>query len=182
VNAYQSDGDVVMDLVAFEDASIVDALTFETLAEDAFAAAPEGRLDRFRIDPDTADVTRSCRYDGGCELPTVPRAVRTRPYRYAYAQATDRRGANGLVKVDLEAETATEWWGRGVYVEEPRMVRRPDADAEDDGLVLAPALDTDAERTVLLVFDAATLSLLARVPLPHAVPFGFHGRFFPADA
>lgn len=181
VNAYGSGGDIVMDLVTFEDASIVDALTFETLAEDAFAAAPEGRLDRFRIDPDTAAVTRTRLYDGGLELPTVPRAVRTRPYRYAYAQATDRRGANGLVKVDLEAETATEWWGRGVYVEEPRMVRHPDADAEDEGVVLAPALDTDAERTVLLVFDAATLSLLARAPLPHAVPFGFHGRFFPAD-
>jgi len=126
-------------------------------------------------------VTRSRRYDGGCELPTVPRSVRTRHYRYAYAQATDRRGANGLVKVDLERQTATEWWARGVYVEEPRMVQRPGADAEDDGVVLAPALDTDAERSALLVFDAETLSLLARAPLPHAVPFGFHGRFFPSD-
>jgi len=181
VNAYQSNGEVVMDLVAFEDASIVDALSFETLSDDAFAAAPEGHLDRFRIDLDAPDVTRTRRYDGGLELPTVPPAVRTRPYRYAYAQATDRRGANGLVKVDLDRETATEWWGRGVYVEEPRMVQRPGADAEDDGVVLAPALDTDAERSVLLVFDAETLSLLARAPLPHAVPFGFHGRFFPAD-
>ena len=181
VNAYQSAGDIVVDLVAFEDASIVDALAFETLAEDAFAAAPDGRLDRFRFDPAAPDVTRSRRYDGGCELPTVPRSVRTRPYRYAYAQATDRRGANGLVKVDLERETATEWWARGVYVEEPRMVQRPGADAEDDGVVLAPALDTDAERSALLVFDAETLSLLARAPLPHAVPFGFHGRFFPSD-
>ena len=182
VNAYQSDGEVVMDLVAFADASIVDALTFETLSRDAFAAAPEGRLDRFRIDPDAAEVIRTRRYDGGLELPTVPPAVRTRPYRYAYAQATDRRGANGLVKVDIDRETATEWWARGVYVEEPRMIQRPGADAEDAGVVLAPALDTDAERTVLLVFDAETLSLLARAPLPHAVPFGFHGRFFPADA
>jgi len=181
VNAFQRDDRLVMDLVAFEDASIVDALSFETLAEDAFAAAPEGRLDRFRFDPTAADpdVTRTRRYDGGLELPTVPRAVRTRPYRYAYAQATDRRGANGLVKVDLDRGTATEWWGQGVYVEEPRMVGRPGADAEDDGVVLAPALDTDAERSVLLVFDAGTLSLLARAPLPHAVPFGFHGRFFP---
>jgi carotenoid cleavage dioxygenase-like enzyme len=180
VNAYQRDGEIVLDLVAFEDASVVDALAFETLSDDAFAATPEGCFDRFRIDP-AGDVTRTRRYDGGLELPTVPRAVRTRPYRYAYAQATDRRGANGLVKVDVRDGTATEWWGRGVYVEEPRMVQRPDADAEDEGVVLAPALDTDAERSVLLVFDASTLSLLARARLPHAVPFGFHGRFFPTD-
>ena len=53
--------DVMMpgeDGVAFEDASIVDALSFETLAEDAFAAAPEGRLDRFRFDPTATDPDR----------------------------------------------------------------------------------------------------------------------------
>ena len=32
---------------------------------------------------------------------------------------------------------------------------------------------------MLLVFDAETLTELARAPLPHAVPFGFHGRYFP---
>jgi len=182
VNAFQRDGAVVLDLVTFEDDAIVRSLTLSTLAADGFAAAPDGHLDRFRIDPERDTVVdRSRRYDGGLELPTVPRAARTRPYRYAYAQATDRRGANGLVKVDVERGTATEWWGRGLYVEEPRMVRRPGGDDPDDGVVLAPALDADAGRSVLLVFDAATLELLARAPLPHAVPFGFHGRFFPSD-
>jgi carotenoid cleavage dioxygenase-like enzyme len=181
VNAYETgDGDLVVDLVTFEDASIVEALSLDAIATEGFDAAGDGRLERLRIDPDRGAVTaRTPRHDGGVELPTVPRSVRTRPYRYAYAQATDRRGANGLAKVDVEAGTTTEWWSRGVYVEEPRAVRRPDADAEDDGVVLAPALDVDAERSVLLVFDAGTLDLRARAPLPHAVPFGFHGRFFP---
>jgi carotenoid cleavage dioxygenase-like enzyme len=180
VNAFQRDGAVVLDLVTFADDAIVRSLTLSTLAAEGFGAAPDGRLDRFRIDPERdAVVGRSRRYDGGLELPTVPRPARTRPYRYAYAQATNCEGANGLVKVDVERGRATEWWERGVYVEEPRMVRRPGGDAADDGVVLAPALDTGAERTVLLVFDAATLEPLARAPLPHAVPFGFHGRFFP---
>jgi carotenoid cleavage dioxygenase-like enzyme len=180
VNAYEDGDDVVVDLVAFENADIVEALSFETLSKDTFAAAPDGRLVRFRISLDGGSgVTRSRRYDGGLELPTVPRAVRGRPYRYVYAQATDRRGANGLVKIDAESGTANEWWERGVYVEEPRMVRHPEADAEDDGVILAPALDTEAERSILLVFDAATLTELARVPLPHVLPFGFHGRYFP---
>jgi carotenoid cleavage dioxygenase-like enzyme len=46
-------------------------------------------------------------------------------------------------------------------------------------VVLATALNVDTERTTLLIFDAATLSVQARAPLPHAEPFGFHGRFFP---
>ena len=179
VNAFERAGEIVLDLVGFEDDAIVKALTFESLSRDAFGGAPNGRLLRYRIDPETGSVERSRRYDGGCELPTVPRSVRARPYRYAYAQATDRRGANGLVKIDIERETATEWWERGVYVEEPRTVQRPDGTDEDDGVVLAPALDTKRERSMLLVFDAETLTEIARAPLPHAVPFGFHGRFFP---
>jgi len=179
VNAYEDGDDVVLDLVAFEDDGIVDALTFESLSAGAFAAAPDGRLVRYRLPLDGGDVERSRRYDGGLELPTVPRGVRGRPYRYAYAQATDREGANGLLKVDLEREIAREWWERGVYVEEPRMVQRPGADAADDGVVLAPALDTRAERSLLLAFDAETLTERARAPLPQALPFGFHGRFFP---
>ena len=184
VNAFEDGDDLVVDLTAFEDADIVGALSLETLSEDAFDAVPPGRLDRFRLDLDLdpdrdGGVERSRRYDGGLELPTVPRAVRGRPYRYAYAQATDRRGANGLAKIDVEAGTAVEWWERGVYVEEPRMVQRPGADREDDGVVLATALDADAGRSMLLVFDAETLTERARAPLPHALPFGFHGRYFP---
>ncbi|WP_254840734.1 carotenoid oxygenase family protein [Natronomonas marina] len=179
VNAFEDGDDLVVDLVAFEDAGIVDALSFDTLSGDAFAAAPPGRLDRYRLGLETDRVERSRRYDGGLELPTVPQSVRGREYRYAYAQATDREGANGLVKVDLERGTAVEWWERGVYVEEPRMVPHPDTDREDEGVVLAPALDTRRERSMLLVFDAETLTERARAPLPHALPFGFHGRFFP---
>jgi carotenoid cleavage dioxygenase-like enzyme len=113
------------------------------------------------------------------EMPRVARPVVGRKHRYAYGQATDRAGANGLVKVDCERGTAREWWERSVYVEEPIPVLRPDTDGEDDGVLLATALDTDREQTMLLVFDAATLDVQARAFLPHPEPFGFHGRFFP---
>ena len=191
VNAYDDGDEVVVDLVDFEDDAIVDALSLQTLEEDGFPGVPAGRLARYRVDPGDDDgtgdgtVTRERLYDGGMELPTVPRAVRARDHRYVYGQATDREGANGLVKVDTETGSAREWWERGVYVEEPRMVRHPeagdpvegDAGDEDRGVVLAPALDVDAERSMLLVFDAVSLEELARARLPHHHPFGFHGRF-----
>ncbi len=194
VNAYEDGPATVVDLVDFEDGAIVDALSLDSLEEEGFPGVPAGRLARYRVRPDGGDgssaddggtVTRERLYDGGMELPTVPRAVRARAHRYAYGQATDREGVNGLVKVDTETGSAREWWERGVYVEEPRMVRHPDAadpadGGEDEGVVLAPALDVDAERSMLLVFDARTLEELARAHLPHHHPFGFHGRFFPA--
>jgi len=177
VNAFDDGGEVVVDLVAFEDDGIVDALALGELAERGFGAIPPGRLLRLRLSP---DGTVDCRqlYDGGMELPAIPRQVATQPYRYAYGQSTDREGANGLVKVDTERGTAREFWERDLYVEEPCVVQHPDGEGEDEGVVLAPALDVAAEQSVLLCFDAATLSELGRAQAPHPIPFGFHGRFF----
>ena len=180
INAYDDGDDVVVDLIAFEDDSIVADLTLEELGSEGFDGAPPGRLVRFRLGLDgTATAERL--YDGGMELPVVAPSVQTRQYRYAYAQATDREGANGLVKVDTERRTAMEWWERDLYVEEPCLVQRPGARQEDDGVVLAPALNVETEQTELLVFDAETLSLRARAYVPQHSPFGFHGRFFWAD-
>jgi len=178
VNAFEDGDSVVVDLVAFEDDTIVEALGLDILEAKGFASVPPGRLIRVRIGPD--GVSRQQLYDGGMELPVVASTVKTQHYRYAYGQATDREGANGLVKVDTEQRTAREWWERDLYVEEPCVVQHPDGSAADNGVVLAPALDIDAEHSVLLVFDAATLELLARAKVPHLTPFGFHGQFFPS--
>lgn len=177
VNAFDDGGDVVVDLVAFADDAIVGELSLSAVSSGGFDAAPPGRLVRYRLSPD-GTVQRWRLYDGGIELPRVVPGRQTRPHRYVYGQSTDREGANGLVKVDTERETAVEWRERDLYVEEPIPVRRPDATAEDDGVVLAPALDAAAERSALLVFDATTLEELARAEVPHHNPFGFHGRFF----
>ncbi|WP_436934261.1 carotenoid oxygenase family protein [Halovenus marina] len=177
VNAFDDGEEIVVDLVTFEDDTIVSALSFDSLEREGFDAAPPGRFVRYRIGPDGQLTSRQL-YDGGIELPTVPSDHETHLYRYAYAQATDRRGANGLVKVDTERGRAMEWWETDLYVEEPRFVPRPDGTDEDDGVILAPALDVAAEHSWLLVFDAETVTELARARLPHVEPFGFHGRFF----
>ena len=177
INAFDDGEAVVVDLVAFEDDAIVAGLSFDVLRQDGFDGVPPGRFVRLRVGNDGTVAARRL-YDGGLELPTVAPAVRTRPYRYAYAQSTDRAGANGLVKIDTRGETAREWWERGLYVEEPCVVEHPAGDDEDDAVVLAPALDVDAERSLLLVFDAETLAELGRVLVPHAEPFAFHGQFF----
>ena len=179
VNAYVDGDAVVVDLVEFPDGDIVDAMSMDELDGEGFPAVPDAHLVRYRVDPARNAVDRTRLYDGGMEMPRVARSVVGRRHRYAYGQATDRAGANGLVKVDCETGTAREWWERSVYVEEPIPVQHPDPDSEDDGVVLATALDVDREQTMLLVFDAATLDVRARAFLPHAEPFGFHGRFFP---
>ena len=44
-------------------------------------------------------------------------------------------------------------------------------------MLLSVVLDAEAERSFLLVLDAADLPELARAEVPHHIPFGFHGQF-----
>jgi carotenoid cleavage dioxygenase-like enzyme len=179
VNAYAEEGTVTVDLVEFPDADVVDAMRLDRLDGAGFPSVPDGRPVRYRVDLESNHVDRSVLHDCGMELPRVARPDVGRQHRYAYGQSTHHEDANGLVKLDCETGAIREWHEPSVFVEEPIPLRRPDATADDDGVVVATALDAERERTVLLVFDAATLEVRARAVLPHAEPFGFHGRFFP---
>ena len=44
--------------------------------------------------------------------------------------------------------------------------------------LLSVVLDPDAEQSFLLILDAHSWTERARAPVPHAIPFGFHGQFF----
>ena len=58
----------------------------------------------------------------------------------------------------------------------------PDPDAEDDGVLLSVVCDPPADRSTLVCLDAATMTERARAPLPHRLPYGFHGQFYgPTD-
>lgn len=224
VNAFEaevgnSDGDgdedeveIVVDLVAYDDASIVEELFMsEVEGTDSGPAldAAEGELARFRVPVEGRGSVEGSgsvekyggvekhggvekRGDGGVErrdlytgieLPRVAPRVRMQSYGYVYGQATAREGQNGLVKVNVETGEATEWWAEGHYAGEPIFVSEPDGKSgstpEDRGVVLAPVLDTEAEESLLVVLDGETFEERARAQVPHHIPFGFHGEFFP---
>jgi beta-carotene 15,15'-monooxygenase len=189
VNAYEADGDVVVDLETVPDAESVGALDLSRLrAGDVDAAA--GRLERFRVrDPDgpgTPRVERTTLYDDGTALPTASRDRWLRRHRYVYAQSSDQPVTDwprALLRFDVETGAVREFderdYGRAAYFGEPTFVPRPGGDREDDGVLLTEALEPDAGRSTIVVLDAADMTELARAPLPHALPFGFHGRWFP---
>ncbi|WP_459191276.1 carotenoid oxygenase family protein [Halosimplex sp. J119] len=177
VNAFEADGELVVDLVAYPNADVVEGL-YLSEASDWFEHGSDGQLRRFRVQLDGRAVASEALYEG-CELPRVARDDRTREYRYAYAQGAADRDGNHVAKVDVTTGESRRWEESGLFVEEPVFVRAPDAERpSDDGVVLATALNTNERRTDLLVLDGETLDERARAPLPHAVPFGFHGRYF----
>uniref|UniRef100_UPI0013768AD3 carotenoid oxygenase family protein n=1 Tax=Halolamina rubra TaxID=1380430 RepID=UPI0013768AD3 len=142
------------------------------------AGFPSGELRRYRLPLDGGDPGFEHLADD-VEMPRFSPDVHTREYEHAFAQSTDMDDGNALVRVDVGdgAGITRRWEEPGVYSGEPVFVPHPDGDAEADGVVLSLCLDVDAERSLLVVLDGE-LEELARAPLPHAVPFGFHGEYF----
>jgi carotenoid cleavage dioxygenase-like enzyme len=182
VNAFDDGGDVVADVIGYDDAAIVAALSLDRL-RDPDARFPAGQFRRYRLSPPrggrSAGTAREVARDAASlELPRIHYARHNaRPYRYCYAGAAPHPGGflSALAKLDVEGGARLGWSAPRCYAGEPVFVPAPDARAEDDGVVLSVVLDGAAGRSFLLVLDARSFEEVARAEAPHAIPAGFHG-------
>ncbi len=181
VNAFERDGELVVDLVAHEDPSAIEMLEVERL-RDPSGPVPVARLNRYRVPLGGGSVKSERIADVSMELPRINyRARNERDYRYAYGAAVRGRDSDwldGLVKVDVGSGEVSAWSEEGCYPGEPVFVPAPEARAEDEGAVLSVVLDTGAGRSFLLALDAGSFEELGRAEAPHHIPFGFHGQYF----
>jgi len=178
INSYEDeDGTVVADICVFDDAMIVQDLYLERLREGKRISEPEVR--RFRIDPKAGTVTSERLVEKGFDLPRINyMRCSERPYRYVWGVGTGESGwLDEIVKADLSDRSTKVWAKPGHFPGEPVFVARPDAEDEDDGVLLSVVLDEAKGSSYMLVLDARDLSELARAEAPHHIPFGFHGQF-----
>jgi carotenoid cleavage dioxygenase-like enzyme len=178
INAFEDGDELVVDMCAYDDDEIIRSLYLEPLRSGA--AAPEGRVRRYRIPPAAgADASEERIGDLHLELPRIDyRRCNGRPYRFVYGSGHAGSGfSDCVVKLDVQDGEALRWAEDGCYAGEPVYVPAPGASAEDEGVLLSVVLDADAGTSFLLVLDAATLEERARVRVPHHIPFGFHGMF-----
>jgi carotenoid cleavage dioxygenase-like enzyme len=187
VNAFERDDELVLDLVAYEDASVVvdiETLYLERLRGGSAPSQQPSRLLRYRISTATGAVAEEQLSDVALELPRIDYDGRnTRPYRYVYGAGVHRGEGpseflNQLVKIDVEGGEGRCWHEPGSYPGEPIFVRRPGDEQEDGGVLLSVVLDGDRGSSYLLVLDAASMEEMGRARVPHHVPFGFHGEYF----
>jgi beta,beta-carotene 9',10'-dioxygenase len=176
VNSYEDDGEVVVDICTAPDARIVEDLYLERLrAGKPIALA---HLERFRITPGAGTVENERLIDEPIELPRINYGrCNERPYRYVWGVGFGGGWIDRIVKGDIVARTSTVWSQDGCFPGEPVFVAAPDAENEDDGVLLSVVLDGRKGNSFLLVLDAASLDELARAEVPHHIPFGFHGQF-----
>ena len=179
VNAYEDGDDIVVDLSAYDDPSLIERLYIDRLRE-GYAAVPS-QLRRYRISPGSDRVDAEVLLDRTVELPRIDYArVNTKPYEVVYGAGVRPDSPdwmNELVKFDLPTRALKTWHEPGCYPGEPVFVGRPERDREDDGVILSVVFDGSSGRSFLLVLDAATFEEQARAEVPHHIPFGFHGQF-----
>jgi carotenoid cleavage dioxygenase-like enzyme len=186
VNAFaDGDGALLVDLIAYPDPGVIDALYLDRLRSGA-PVEVAATLRRYRVPlRGGGGATHHPLSDTRLELPRVNyAAVAGRRYRHVYGTGTREPGnfIDSLVKLDLDTGDATTWHEPGCYPGEPVFVPAPGAAREDAGVALSLALDSRAARSFLLVLDAETFAERARAEAPHHIPSGFHGDWFPNPA
>lgn len=185
INAYEIDDEVIVDVAAYDDASIVDAFFLDQMAREdsGFPIATPRRL--------TIDLRRSAVHirtlaPVDFELPVIDYAgFNTKPYQFTYGVSRhdqDQRSFwDSITKVDVSSGRTTNRHEPGAYPSEPVFVPRPNRQTEDDGILLSVVLDSSTQRSFLLVLDAADLTEVARAYAPQRIPLGFHGQHIPAS-
>ena len=144
VNAYEDGGEVVVDLCVYPDAGIIEDLYLERLR--AGAPVTPATLTRYRLGLADRSV-RSERLTGEpLELPRINYGrCNERPYRYVWGNSNGPQGwIEEILKVDTASGETLSWSQPGCYPGEPVFVARPQAEDEDDGVLLSVVLDAAA--------------------------------------
>jgi carotenoid cleavage dioxygenase-like enzyme len=121
-----------------------------------------------------------------CEFPRINEDLVGRPSRYAYLAGidTDQHGTpfTSEIKYDSEDGSMTvHSLGEGRKGGEAIFAPRRGATSEDDGYVVLFTWDEPNQQSECVVIDAQNFEAepIARIKIPHRVPFGFHATWVP---
>jgi beta,beta-carotene 9',10'-dioxygenase len=186
INAFERDDEVIVDISAYPEARVIDALYLERLRGNApdVDGSPRSELRRYHLPLHGSSVTYEVLSEYGIELPAINyRRYNTHDYGVAYGVGQNRQHPealdNLLIRVDVRERTTKVWSEANCYPGEPVLAEAPDARAEDDGVILSVVLNANRGNSFLLVLDAHSFEELGRAEVPHHIPQGFHGEFFP---
>ncbi|XP_010130647.1 PREDICTED: beta,beta-carotene 15,15'-monooxygenase [Buceros rhinoceros silvestris] len=209
VNAYEEDGHIIFDIIAYEDNSLYDMFYLKNLVKDfeennKLTSIPTCK--RFVVPlqydkdaevgsnlvtfPSTATAIKE--KDGsiycqpeilceGIELPRINYDYNTKKYKYVFATEVQWSPVpTKIVKFNVQTKEMLHWGEEHCWPSEPVFVPSPDAREEDDGIVLTCIVVSDPKQApFLLVLDAKTFKELSRVTVNVEMHLDLHGIFIP---
>jgi carotenoid cleavage dioxygenase len=164
-NAYETDGRIVLQAVRYPE-----------LWREAGGFDADGVLWSWTIDLATATVSERQLDDRAVEFPRIDDRLAGLAARYAVSVGDHR-----LVRYDLRDGSASEHvFGESDGPGEAVFVPAASGPAgETNGWYLAYVYDAARDGSDLVILDAADISAppVAKIHLPHRVPYGFHGNW-----
>jgi beta,beta-carotene 9',10'-dioxygenase len=182
INAFERDGEIIADLAAYPDATIIHQFYLDKLRADG-ANISGGEFRRYRIPiSGSKQATYELVTDENIEFPRINyERYNGKPYSCAFG-ASIQRGTTGfynqLTKFDVETGSVKRWHEADRYPGEAVFVAAPEASTEDAGVVLSVVFNSQSGTSSLVILDGQSFTETARIDLPQHVPFGFHGQFF----
>ncbi|HEX3605150.1 MAG TPA: carotenoid oxygenase family protein [Candidatus Dormibacteraeota bacterium] len=183
VNAYDEGADVVVDLCAYPDTSLM--RWFKEVMRGTVTTRVAGHTERLRLGAGGA-VTTTRLPGGSIEFPRVATGAMCAEHRriYAVAWSDDGYFPRNPAALDLDTGALEVAPMRdGEFAGECVPVSKAGATSESDVWLLTLVLDAVTRRSEVRVLDGGDLSAppVAVVPLPHMVPAGFHGNWVPTQ-
>ncbi|KAM5262601.1 beta,beta-carotene 15,15'-dioxygenase [Ctenodactylus gundi] len=181
VNAYEEDGCILLDVIAYEDSSLYDLFYLANLNQDFEAnsrltsvpnlrrfALPlhvdknaETGSNLIKMASTTATAVREkgdqvyCQPEELCEgleLPRINYAHNGKPYRYVYAAGFQWSPIpTKIIKYDILTKSSLKWGEKDCWPAEPLFVPVPGAKDEDDGVILSAIVSTDPQKLPFLL-------------------------------
>ncbi|MGF1569620.1 MAG: carotenoid oxygenase family protein [Nodosilinea sp.] len=183
-NAYEADGRVIIDSICYDRFPSLESED-DYLNVD-FDHVPAGQLWRFSLDLAAATAQVQKRITRCVEFPTLNPTQVGHPYRYLFIGTVQSDQGNAPLQALLKLDTTTgttDLWSAGPrgFMGEPVFVPKPQAQGEDDGWVLILLYNAERRCSDIVILDGRNIASgpLARLKLPHHIPYGLHGSFVP---
>jgi carotenoid cleavage dioxygenase len=178
-NAFDAeDGCVILDVIAYPRMFDTGGSGLDSL----------GRFERWTVDPSTRRVDRRVTDATPQEFPRIDERRLGQRCRYVYAVSVppdgdpQLAGATRIYKHDLSTfSRRVHDFGGGHVPGEFVFIPASAHAEEDEGWLMGFVIDTGDEATDLVILDAQSFEgePVATVRLPHRIPPGFHGNWFP---
>jgi all-trans-8'-apo-beta-carotenal 15,15'-oxygenase len=179
-NAYETEQGLSIDSICY--ASFPEVEPNKDFRDIDFDRLDPGQLWRFQLNFAAGTVERQLIEPRCCEFPTVNPQQVGQDYRYLFMGVANSSIGNaplqGITKIDLVTKERQNWTAAPTgFVSEPVFVAKPQSQSEDDGWLITLVYEGDRNETDVVILNAIDLSVVAKLHLPHHLPYGLHGTW-----
>ncbi|XP_033964910.1 beta,beta-carotene 15,15'-dioxygenase-like [Pseudochaenichthys georgianus] len=208
VNAFEDDGHVIFDVIAYSDTSLYDMFYLsklkEGLQDESYSKPSYKRFvlpvlsdkdvtvgeDLVKLKYTTASAVKEkegklmCQAEVFCkgfELPRINYDFNGKKHRFVYGNCVEESAlAKEIAKFDTETKERIFWSEENCLPSEPVFIPRPNAESEDDGVVLVSVINSNPGQLCFILFlDGKTFKEVGRAYVDAKLALDMHGFFIP---